>query len=98
MRDQDLRTVRTLTIRAGRTFSAIPKSNSHTSPRAGVILFGVQPRKELIGSVRGFRIVQWPGIEWNGPSQKRGCKNLFLLFWKSLECNEKLRCLPAHIS
>ncbi|HSW50670.1 MAG TPA: hypothetical protein VLH09_10875 [Bryobacteraceae bacterium] len=32
----------TLTIKTGRVFAAIPRPNSQTSPRAGVILFPVK--------------------------------------------------------
>jgi len=59
----------TLTTSAGRTFSAMPRSNSHTSPRLGVIFIGFKAAKDLIGSQGRFLIVQRAGIERRRPAQ-----------------------------
>ncbi len=48
-----------LTIRTGRTFSAMPRSNSQISPRAGVILFGVQHHHQLVSRMGGLFIIEW---------------------------------------
>ena len=69
----------TLMTKAGRTFSAIPKSKSQTSPRAGVIFLGFKKRKELVCRVGGFLVVQRTRIEWNDPLQELRCEGPLVL-------------------
>jgi hypothetical protein len=47
-----------LTTSAGRTFSAMPRSNNQTSPRWGAILFRFEKVKQFVGRVRDFPVVQ----------------------------------------
>jgi hypothetical protein len=43
--------------RAGRTFSAMPRSKSHTSPRLGLIFLSYKVAKKLVASQGPFLIV-----------------------------------------
>jgi hypothetical protein len=74
----------------------MPRSNNQTSPRAGVILFGVKQSKELVGSVSRLLIIQRAGIERKSPAQDFRGENPFLLFGERLERVEKLGRLLAH--
>jgi hypothetical protein len=82
---------------AGRTFSAIPRSNNQTSPRRGVVLFSVKKCKEVVRGVRGFLIVERARIERDRPPQELRGKYTLLVRSERLECFKKLGSLPAHV-
>lgn len=71
----------TLRISAGRTFSAMPRSSSQTSPRTGFIFLCIKHSEERIRRVSGFFVVQRARIERNGAAKELGCEDAFLFLW-----------------
>src|ERR1700734_1837944 len=74
----------------------MPRSNSQTSPRAGIILLGVEQSEELVGGVGGFHVVQRARIQREGPAQEFCRENPFFVRRQSLVRFEEECGLLAH--
>jgi hypothetical protein len=74
----------------------MPRSNSHTSPRVGVIFGSFEAREKLVGGQSGLQIVQRPGVEWYCPAQDFHGEEPLFLFGQSFEGIQQLSGLLAH--
>src|SRR5258706_12755230 len=88
-----------LKLRTGRTFSIMPQSKSHTSPRLRTMLILLETGGHLVPRPRDFLVVQWPRVEgWQAPQNLFGDELLFLGGQRLVSCDYVGRCCAHELN